>query len=122
MTKAETDAILAAIRDELHTDTPPAWFARWQAEVYGPGITAQKDTRVTAAGVLSEQHAEEGAAAADRWKKNEEAHADIIGQLQEKVLPRLDALNGWRNKVMGVSTFVVFCGPLAVALWALLTR
>jgi len=108
----DLEAILEAIKAQ--PDTPPPWFDRWQAEVYGRDEVGKQTARSTAAEVLRDQHAEEGVADTERWKKNEEAHFAILN--------RLDALNGWRNKVMGVSTFVVFCGPLAVAIWALLTR
>jgi len=89
-------------------------FKAWREQVYEPGEVTRETARELAASGLKEQHNQEIQTEAGRWTANDLAHRQII--------TRLDSLNGFRAKIMGISQVLLFASPIAVAAWAILTR
>ena len=92
---------MAALRAELSALRDA--FATWRKEVYEPGLTMRQAS-----------HNSEIESDARRWEQNEEAHRQILA--------RLDLLNGFRNRIMGIGQLLLFAAPLVVAIWALFVR
>lgn len=89
-------------------------WREWREEVYRPAAArARDDVSEDRAGRL--RTADDLALSdAAKWEANEKAHKEIID--------RLDSLNGWKNKVMGIMSVIGFSAPIGVAIWALVTR
>jgi len=89
-------------------------FRDWREQVYLPGherveasVVGDKLNRKSDADALA-------VGLRNKWQENAEAH--------KAILVRLDSLNGWRNKVMGVLAVIGFAAPLSVAIWAITGR
>ena len=89
-------------------------FDLWCHQVYEQGIKTQEVIRSTVAASLAADLARETKAVDDQWIANEKDHATII--------IRLDSLNGWRNKILGVMALMGVAAPLALGAWAIVTR
>lgn len=89
-------------------------FRDWREQVYLPGLARLEDSEEVSR--LGRQHDATALAGVetDKWRENAEAHKAIIS--------RLDNLNGFKNRVMGICAVAVFSAPLAATIWILVLR
>jgi hypothetical protein len=89
-------------------------FRDWREQVYLPGHARLEDSDETNRLGRQQDATTLAGIETDKWGENARAH--------EKIIERLDSLNGFKNKIMGICAVMVFSAPTAVAVWALVTR